>query len=319
MQGAAPFLSIVIATHNRPTLLLRALESVFAQQVLCFEVIVVVDGSQEGYETALQKYYGRAIFVSLVVGSGASAARNLGACTSRGKWIAFLDDDDEYINNYLNVLEKFLAEVPKDTGFVWGGVRKRKYSASSQKVEEEDVIPGSERLDPESLRGVALSIGVGFGVAVDRDCFEDCGGFDETYKAAEDTEFFLRIMSRGYLPSACSMLGVMVHEHLEQRLTLHASYHYKVFVYEEIFWRHFKYLLCHRVSLLGFLGWVAHVHFINGYYLRGCTFLARVMLRQPKNAKLQMSCCAHILYYTARCFVRGDLLPLGERAKSAGR
>lgn len=319
MQGAAPFLSIVIATHNRPTFLLRALESVFVQPVLSIEVIVVVDGAQEGYEIALQKYYGRVIFVSLLVGSGASAARNLGARTSRGKWIAFLDDDDEYINNYLSVLEKFLAEVPKNTGFVWGGVRKRKYSAGSQKVEEEDVIPESLRLDPESLRGVALSIGAGFGVAVDSHCFQDCGGFDEMYKAAEDTEFFLRIMSRGYLPSACSILGVMVHEHFEQRLTLHASYHYKVFIYEEIFWRHFEYLLCHKVSLLGFLGWVAHVHFINGYYLRGCAFLARVMLRQPKNARLQWSCCAHILYYTARCLVRGDLLPLGKRANCSDR
>src|SRR5262245_42999987 len=90
--------SAVIPTHKRPDLVVVSVESALRQTYTDLEVIVVIDGADPATESALAEIRDdRLRIVSVPVNVGAATARNIGIRTARGKWIAFLDDDDEWL------------------------------------------------------------------------------------------------------------------------------------------------------------------------------------------------------------------------------
>jgi glycosyltransferase involved in cell wall biosynthesis len=102
MSRLAPDVSVVIPTLGRPRLLSRALNSVLAQTYRDFEVVVVVDGPDEETVAALRALSDPRVRVLVNPRSlTAAGARNLGAEHARGEWIAFLDDDDEWLPHKL--------------------------------------------------------------------------------------------------------------------------------------------------------------------------------------------------------------------------
>jgi len=105
MQAAGellPRVSVVIPTRGRPELAQRAVCSVLAQDFEDFEIVVVIDGpDRETAETLRQFRDERLHVVHLAERVGGSEARNIGVRFSRGEWIAFLDDDDEWFRDKL--------------------------------------------------------------------------------------------------------------------------------------------------------------------------------------------------------------------------
>jgi glycosyltransferase involved in cell wall biosynthesis len=92
--------SAVIPTRGRAKLLRRAVLSVFAQTLRDIEVVVVVDGPDLGTMTVLEelgRQDERLRVLPLPASVGGSDARNLGVETAAGEWVAFLDDDDEWL------------------------------------------------------------------------------------------------------------------------------------------------------------------------------------------------------------------------------
>jgi len=90
--------SAVIPTHVRPELLMGAIRSVLRQTWTRMEVIVVVDGPDPATEAKLEQVRdARVRTVFLEKPCGGSDARNAGVHAARGEWIAFLDDDDEWM------------------------------------------------------------------------------------------------------------------------------------------------------------------------------------------------------------------------------
>ena len=95
---STPLVTAVIPTRNRPQLLLRAVESALQQTYRNLEVVVVIDGSDPATTTALETIKDERLRVlALEQSVGGSDARNLGVQHARGEWIAFLDDDDEWL------------------------------------------------------------------------------------------------------------------------------------------------------------------------------------------------------------------------------
>ena len=93
-------ISAVIPSRQRPALLLAAVQSVLLQGRNDLEVIVVLDGDTAGSAEALgQAFPGHPQIRVLenATQAGVSAARNRGVQAARGKWIALLDDDDEWL------------------------------------------------------------------------------------------------------------------------------------------------------------------------------------------------------------------------------
>jgi glycosyltransferase involved in cell wall biosynthesis len=101
-------ISVVIPTHNRAHLVTRAVDSALAAVAAGDEIIVVDDGSTDETEGALARY-GSAIRYVKTENRGAGAARNQGVRLARHDWIAFLDSDDEWLTDHLDLHRKFLA------------------------------------------------------------------------------------------------------------------------------------------------------------------------------------------------------------------
>lgn len=101
---SAPFVSAVVPTHLRPELAVRAVETALAQTLRAIEVVVVVDGRDPETIDALGRVADerlRVIVPDRNLGNG--GARNLGIAHARAPWIAFLDDDDEWMPRKLEV------------------------------------------------------------------------------------------------------------------------------------------------------------------------------------------------------------------------
>jgi glycosyltransferase involved in cell wall biosynthesis len=110
--AASPLVSVVIPTFARAELVQRAIRSVFAQTHRNIEVIVVVDGDDPETASALAKIADpRFRYIVHEVQQGAGPARDTGALAARGEWVAFLDDDDDWLPTKI---ERQLALAPAD-------------------------------------------------------------------------------------------------------------------------------------------------------------------------------------------------------------
>jgi glycosyltransferase involved in cell wall biosynthesis len=121
-----PEVSIVLPTYNRADTIGRAVDSVLRQTCEDWELIVVDDGSSDGTAERLE---GRDPRVRLLrqANQGVYAARNAGIALGRGRFVAFLDSDDEWRPHFLELTQAFFRASPADqfvtTEFLddWGG------------------------------------------------------------------------------------------------------------------------------------------------------------------------------------------------------
>jgi glycosyltransferase involved in cell wall biosynthesis len=113
-----PAVSIIITTHNRPHLVVRAVESARAASRNEVEIVVVDDASKD--ETA---QVCRSIvdinYVRAERNQGVAGARNLGILQSSGEYLSFLDDDDVRLTGSLEAQVEALASVP-EAAFIYG-------------------------------------------------------------------------------------------------------------------------------------------------------------------------------------------------------
>src|SRR5512137_3207001 len=113
--------SVIIPTYNRQEVLLRAVDSVLAQKGVDFELLIVDDGSTDdtcakldAQSTAKDPHDPsfKLHVIRCAENKGPAAARNAGIKQARGKWIAFLDSDDEWKPGKLKSQLDFFAENP---------------------------------------------------------------------------------------------------------------------------------------------------------------------------------------------------------------
>src|ERR1039457_1334097 len=109
--------SVIIATHNRASLVGEAIDSVLSQSEPVRELIVVDDGSSDATREQLFRY-GDRIRSFFCPQGGASAARNFGIQAAQGRWIAFLDDDDVWLTTKIEEQMKVTANNP-EVGLVY--------------------------------------------------------------------------------------------------------------------------------------------------------------------------------------------------------
>ncbi|HKP37581.1 MAG TPA: glycosyltransferase family 2 protein [Pyrinomonadaceae bacterium] len=111
-------ISLIIATHNRPKLLVRAVNSAYAAGADDLEIVVVDDASTaETYEAC--KSFSNVHYVRLDRRQGSGGARNLGLVVSRSEYVTFLDDDDSRLPCSLGQQSNLLDQEP-EVGMVYG-------------------------------------------------------------------------------------------------------------------------------------------------------------------------------------------------------
>ena len=184
----ADWISVVIPAFNRPCRLMRAVESVLEQQGVCFELVVVDDGSNEDLSPVMERVENAGHIWIRQDNQGVASARNRGVGETRGDWIAFLDSDDRWLPGKLATQYQWHEENP---------------TVGVSQCLEQWFRPGRDRLMPAKY----CCSGWIFPEAVDRCClssssvmfrreiFERVGGQDPRYRVCEDYAFWLRVTS----------------------------------------------------------------------------------------------------------------------------
>jgi glycosyltransferase involved in cell wall biosynthesis len=114
-----PLISVIIPTYKRNDFLKRAIESVLNQSYINLEVIVVDDNDPDTFHRKQtekkinelrKKYNNNIIHIKHDKNKGASAARNTGIFYAKGEYIAFLDDDDYWVPDKIEVQLKYIND-----------------------------------------------------------------------------------------------------------------------------------------------------------------------------------------------------------------
>lgn len=119
-----PFFSVVVTAFNRAKLLIRALDSLIHQTETDWEAVIIDDGSTDNTSLLIEPYLKNRHDIRYVYqnNAGYAMAKNSGIFLSKGKFVTFLDSDDEYSPTHLETRKKILVKHP-ETEFLYGGVK----------------------------------------------------------------------------------------------------------------------------------------------------------------------------------------------------
>ena len=106
-------ISIIIPLYNKEKSIVRTVHSVLEQSYQDFEIIIVNDGSTDNSIRELSKVQDCRIRLVEQPNSGVSAARNMGITIAKGEFVAFLDADDEWRNDYLQTQYDLTLKYPQ--------------------------------------------------------------------------------------------------------------------------------------------------------------------------------------------------------------
>ncbi len=187
-----PYFSVIIPTYNRRSFLPIAVNSVLEQAFSDFELIVVDDGSTDNtaelFKPALNKQkYAKYIYQKH---RGVSSARNKGIKEARGEYIAFLDSDDRFCRDKLEVAYAYIQNNPDYKIFHTDEVWYRSGSLLPQKNYHQKP---SGFIFEQALKLCCVSPST---AVIKKEIFDDIGLFDEEFLACEDYDFWLRVTAK---------------------------------------------------------------------------------------------------------------------------
>lgn len=182
--------SVVIPTHNRSDLIARAIKSVQNQTYKDLEIIIVSDGSTDDTKSVVESLAqddNRMRFIEYHPAKGGNVARNTGIEASNGEYIAFLDDDDEWLPEKL---EKQVAVMESDAsvGLVYTGVR-------IIYVNEKVSYNSKSRVCGDLSKTILLDnyIGTTSTVMLKKSLISKTGMFDVELRALQDYDLWIRV------------------------------------------------------------------------------------------------------------------------------
>jgi glycosyltransferase involved in cell wall biosynthesis len=185
-----PKVSVIIPTYNRAASLHCALASVLHQTFQDFEILVIDDASQDDTVKTLRNFNDYRIkYIRHKTNKGGSAARNTGITLSSSCYIAFLDDDDEWMPSKLAQQIQVVENSPFRTGGIYTGyfiVDRETGKILGQQIP-------SKKGDLSSELYVGNWIGGTSCVLLRRECFEKVGLFDEHLPSFQDYDMWIRI------------------------------------------------------------------------------------------------------------------------------
>ena len=185
-----PLVSVVIPTRNRAHLLPIAVRSVLDQTFRDLEVFVVDDASEDRTAEVVAGILDpRLRTLRQRVRSGGAATRNVGIRASRGQYVAFLDDDDEWLPEKLELQLELLERAAPKIGVVYSSYQVVDLETGriiGRKVAEKRGDLAIDLLDRNYVGGTPS-------VVVRRRLLEQVGLFDEGLPSFQDYDLWIRL------------------------------------------------------------------------------------------------------------------------------
>ncbi|NYI50808.1 glycosyltransferase family 2 protein [Macellibacteroides fermentans] len=189
-----PLVSVIIPTYKRPDMIFRAVNSVLKQTYDNIEIFVVDDNNpkfpeREATEEVMSQFKNNhnVIYLKHDKNRNGSAARNTGWRISSGKYITFLDDDDEISPNKIQKQVECLESLDDS----WGAC----YTAYHTLMKDGSIQRSTTNQSGDIyLRALMRTFYVGSGsnILLRKKVIDEIGGYDESFKRNQDIEFMTR-------------------------------------------------------------------------------------------------------------------------------
>ncbi|MGH7258803.1 MAG: glycosyltransferase, partial [Nitrospiraceae bacterium] len=190
-NGERPLVSVIVPTHNRPAMLTEAVRSILAQTYPEIEIIVVNDaGTDVEHVVASLNETRRISYVRHGTNRGLAAARNTALKIARGKYIAYLDDDDRFHPDHIETLVGVLEGNDYRVAYTDA------WRVHYEKQENGYVATGRDLPYSCEFNANYLLISNMFPVLTvmhERACLDQCGLFDESLTSHEDWDLWIRL------------------------------------------------------------------------------------------------------------------------------
>lgn len=228
-----PLVSVVIPTKDRAEMVSRAVASVLAQTYPHWQLVLVDDGSEDGTREALSEALAdpRVVYVRHDTARGVAAARNSGLQRAEGRYVAYLDSDNTWHPDFLELMVRFMTR----------GGHRAAYAMSRLVDRDGRVLYRGREFSREALREQNYIDCI---VLVhERELLEAAGGFDETLRRNVDWELFIRLADQcdfAYLPVVATEYDVW--EERTDRITTEEPFTYRFVVRQRalVDWRSFR-------------------------------------------------------------------------------
>lgn len=290
-----PLFSIILTTYNRSHFLPRAIRSVLQQTYTDFELIIVDDHSTDNTKQVIAEFTSDKItYIQHTHNQGVSSARNTAILQSKGEYICFLDDDDEYHPSFLQEIHHFLEKRQRPfIGFIRVGLANI-FTLGNLATGKEKVKTELWHLNKEKdLLFITKMAYVG--LVYHRHCFEQAGIFNPELHFAEDLDLVLRLLAKGIVYASIPKVLINIHIHEQPSLSRSISPIAKIESLQLFLFNHDKFINQHLCLWLH-------------YYTKLCGDYYRIEKKQLAR-RLVRSVLKKRWYYAKiwRVFVKSEL------------
>ena len=242
-----PVYSVIIPTYNRSGMLREAIRSVIDQSFQDFEILVIDDHSTDDTRNAVEEFNDDRIqYILNDRQQGGAGTRNCGIFRAKGRWTAFLDDDDIWLPEKLEIQYNKIKEIDHSTGFLYSG-----YSYKSPRKRWDGHV-FTPRFEGQIMNDLLYDnyIGALCTVLIRTDILKEIGGFDERFRAHQDIDLYVRAAAVTKVAFVKDCLATVT-LHSENRITLDYEKKLEACL---LFWeKHadlikLKYRLLHRIA-----------------------------------------------------------------------
>ena len=188
-----PLVTVIIPTYNRASVLYYALHSVINQTVKDIEIYVIDDASTDNTTELVESFADPRIhYIRFETNKKAAAARNAGMEKARGKYIAFLDSDDEWLPTKLEKQIECMDALSDDWGCCYTGAYVNKMGGLTRNRVFQPQKSGNLVKDLLMGRFVIWTPTFMFR----RSCLDEVGLMDKQLVRSQDVDFYIRLLSK---------------------------------------------------------------------------------------------------------------------------
>jgi glycosyltransferase involved in cell wall biosynthesis len=188
-----PKISAIIITFNRADFLKKAIESVLNQTNPNFELLILDNSSTDNTEEIVKSFRDKRVRYIKHQPLNISQARNLGLKESKGDYIAFLDDDDEWLPEKLEKELEIFNQGNGKLGLAYGGFIR--IDENGKEFEWHIPTLKGNIFEPYLCRQDPLT-GSASNPLIKKSVFKIVGEFDENLSSSEDWEFYIRLFEK---------------------------------------------------------------------------------------------------------------------------
>lgn len=218
--------SVILPVYNGEKFVEKAIESVFAQSFSDWELIIVNDGSKDNTAAVLEKYENNPkIRIFTKENGGVSAARNLGMDKASGSHFAFIDADDIWMENHLEIMHELINKYP-DAGIY--GTFTAVELVNGEKIEKCSFFEGREEtvylpdFFLEYHKDKSAKMFTVITTCFSAEAIKKCGGFPVGCAIGEDLELSLRVAA--YFPAVLTSRATAVYQKSNSTATKDISF-----------------------------------------------------------------------------------------------